>query len=301
LYGLKPKSRHRRDLAADLAADSEHKKMPDTIRSQAAILALLADNTSGDISPQDLRDAIVSLYAETPASMTVSAFDTETTNGTANPNYRRVVYLSDGLYVCVWNGTAWEYYYRGRKVTRPVSSAYAWINQGSATLSTSNGGMKLTAPTGSNLRIQKAAAPATPYTITAGFLFHPARENGSGAGLIFRQSSDGKVHHILLQLTAAAPANSLSFNSELGSYKHTNPTTFSASYFVNGNTEAVLTADVWLRIADDGTNRIVSYSRDGETFATLHSVGRTDFLTADEYGFFATALGTMTLFHLAVA
>lgn len=34
--------------------------MADTIRTLAAVLALLADNTSGDISPQDLRDAVVS-------------------------------------------------------------------------------------------------------------------------------------------------------------------------------------------------------------------------------------------------
>lgn len=36
--------------------------MADTIRTRSAILALLADNTSRDISPQDLRDAIVSMH-----------------------------------------------------------------------------------------------------------------------------------------------------------------------------------------------------------------------------------------------
>ena len=36
--------------------------MADTIRTKAAILALLADNASQDISPQDLRDAIVSIF-----------------------------------------------------------------------------------------------------------------------------------------------------------------------------------------------------------------------------------------------
>lgn len=35
--------------------------MADTQRDTASILALLADNTGGDISPQDLRDAIVSI------------------------------------------------------------------------------------------------------------------------------------------------------------------------------------------------------------------------------------------------
>lgn len=36
--------------------------MADTIRDRAAIIALLADNTSGDISPQDLRDFTVSTW-----------------------------------------------------------------------------------------------------------------------------------------------------------------------------------------------------------------------------------------------
>jgi len=37
--------------------------MADTQRTLAAVLALLADNTSGAISPQDLRDALVSVFS----------------------------------------------------------------------------------------------------------------------------------------------------------------------------------------------------------------------------------------------
>jgi hypothetical protein len=36
--------------------------MVDTIRTRAALLTLLADNTSGNISPQDIRDTLVSLF-----------------------------------------------------------------------------------------------------------------------------------------------------------------------------------------------------------------------------------------------
>jgi hypothetical protein len=39
--------------------------MTDTVRTQSEILALLADNTTGDISPQDIRDMVVSAYADT--------------------------------------------------------------------------------------------------------------------------------------------------------------------------------------------------------------------------------------------
>lgn len=36
--------------------------MADTARTRAALLTLLADNVSGDISPQDIRDMLVSLF-----------------------------------------------------------------------------------------------------------------------------------------------------------------------------------------------------------------------------------------------
>lgn len=36
--------------------------MVDTVRTRAALQTLLADNTTGDISPQDLRDFLVSAY-----------------------------------------------------------------------------------------------------------------------------------------------------------------------------------------------------------------------------------------------
>jgi hypothetical protein len=42
---------------------------------------------------------------------------------------------------------------------------------------------------------------------------------------------------------------------------------------------------LWLRLEDDGTNRKAHYSIDGQVFRLLHSVGRTDYLTADEIGF----------------
>jgi len=41
--------------------------MAETVRTRAEILALLADNTAGAISPQDIRDAIVSIFGVSAA------------------------------------------------------------------------------------------------------------------------------------------------------------------------------------------------------------------------------------------
>ena len=59
--------------------------MADTRRTLTAILALLADNTAGDISPQDMRDAITSaspeygaLYIDTASTTTITGAGTPT-------------------------------------------------------------------------------------------------------------------------------------------------------------------------------------------------------------------------------
>jgi hypothetical protein len=46
---------------------------------------------------------------------------------------------------------------------------------------------------------------------------------------------------------------------------------------------------IWLRIADNGTNRIVSFSVDGVLWTALHTVGRTDFITPNQVGFYVNA------------
>lgn len=60
--------------------------MADTVRTKAAILALLADNTTGDISPQDMRDFVVSIYGTTD---TIAA-NLVTTNSAASTLAGRV-------------------------------------------------------------------------------------------------------------------------------------------------------------------------------------------------------------------
>lgn len=64
--------------------------MVDTVRTIEDILLLLADNTSGDISPQDIRDAVVSLEALSP---TVAIHPSVTSAAAGN-------YFASGFYDC---------------------------------------------------------------------------------------------------------------------------------------------------------------------------------------------------------
>ena len=156
----------------------------------------------------------------------------------------------------------------------PRVADFAWINQETASAIDTVAGVTLVAAkqAETDLRILKKAAPSTPYTITAVIRSVQASTNYSSVGLCFRQSSDGKIH---------------SFARAAGggwySTKWSDASSFSADY---ANLPGAYIDPFTIRIADDGTNRICSLSPDGENFVVVHSVGRTDYLTADEVGVF---------------
>lgn len=156
----------------------------------------------------------------------------------------------------------------------PVVADFAWVNQGSAAASDSKGTLSMTAPTnsGDSLRVLKKSAPSTPYTIIAAILPTLIGANYCKASLCWRESSSGKIIDFGV---------GFSTSFQLSATKWTNATTYSADYA--SATLLPLTV-VFLRIADDGANRECSYSADGQNWIQIHSVGRTDFMTADEVG-----------------
>ena len=191
--------------------------------------------------------------------------------------------------------SAWAAWGPLHPLTEPVDGDFAWVNQGDASVDAAHGGIAIVAPTNAslNLRLRVKSAPATPYTITALVVPQPFVATDYESGLCFRQSSDGKIH--ALQLGPSTTGR------DAFSIKFTNPTTFSATYTNLG----VPDGPMWLQISDNGTNRICRVSLDGQNFTQLHSIGRTDFLTADQVGFYCRATspngGTMRLLSWAQA
>jgi len=66
--------------------------MADTIRTRAAVLTLLADNTSNDISPQDHRDGVVSMFG-VYAMMSVQGNSTDLAPG--SPSFPELFNIFD--------------------------------------------------------------------------------------------------------------------------------------------------------------------------------------------------------------
>lgn len=219
-------------------------------------------NTSAELTGQKL--------AKVPST---SAY----TSAPSSPTSGDLWLPSDGISALRYSGSAWAPWGPIFPLTAPVSGDFAWVNQGGASVDTTYGGIYLLAPAtaGTSWRIRKKTAPSTPYTITAAFLASAAALDNAYQCIGFRESSSGKLVTFGLQASTG---------SHLKVDKYTDETTFSATYldaiarFGGGSA-------IWLRIADNGTNRICSVSPDGRHWTVVHTVGRTDFLTANEVFF----------------
>ena len=186
---------------------------------------------------------------------------------------------NNSLYLFRYSGTAWISWGPISPLTLPVDSDFSWVNQGTATVDATNGAIYLSGPLGAghNARIRIKAAPTVPYTITA--LIRPALYalNSVACGLCFRNSGSGALH--LFRIVYSSGFN-------LFSTKYTSPTVQSADYV---GTLYSLVGQIYLRIQDDNINRNCYWSVDGYHWELFHNVVRTDFLTADQVGFFVEA------------
>jgi Repeat of unknown function (DUF5907) len=165
--------------------------------------------------------------------------------------------------------------------TPPPTTGWSWDNQAGSTLteptSYSSNQIAKAAGAAAGLNVRYRTAPATPYVVTAALHLNArANVNYVRAGICFRQSSDGKL--AIAELSAD--------EANIYSRKYNSSTSYSGDYASVAPGTLFGNRTIWLQIEDNGTNRIVRYSWDGINFFTLHTVGRTDFLTADQIGWF---------------
>lgn len=132
------------------------------------------------------------------AFMSAAAFNTQTSNGTANPNNYAMVLLTDEDTVCYWNGTAWKFdisVFYARDASAIWLADYAWTNQGGATATQRSavaGGVNLATPAtgGSNWRVLRKNVPTAPWTAT--LTLSADRNNNTRTGLVLLDTA-GKL------------------------------------------------------------------------------------------------------------
>lgn len=163
------------------------------------------------------------------------------------------------------------------------TTGWSWVNQGAAAVDESKGAIHLSTPSSASLnqRMRVRVVPGTPYTITAcvvlGTGFSTTASNFALAALVFRASGAGT--HITFGFTWNYNAGGSTYS--LTSSKYNSATSFNSNYF---DYKVSVQHKIWLRLQDTGANRVCSWSPDGRNFHTVHTIGRTDFLTADQVG-----------------
>lgn len=210
------------------------------------------------------------------------------------------VYLpSDGLQLYRSTGAAqvpWGPIY---PLNAPDDASFAWINQGSATVDTTYGGIYLQTPQDNTdqyiMRGREIAYPATPFVITA--CIQPGGlDKQNVTGLYIRDSVTDKAEIFDIEYQEINVATLT---------KTTGVTTGPATYTIVGSVgdgEGLGTAlPLWLQIEDTGAGagnlRKWRASWDGEHFIELVSEGNTTFLTPNKIGFYVSNYGTGKFAH----
>mgnify|MGYP001287929233 CR=1 FL=1 len=193
---------------------------------------------------------------------------------------------SDGFVLERDTGAAWMPWGPLFPLAGVANAPTTWVNQGDAIVSTIGGGIVLTDPAQSDTSISYTLlvkpAPATPYTITAFYLLPPPL------------SSINYVHALLMGWRASSSGAFSMFrvyySTAFAGWRMTHLKASSPTVEVGNYTNSAIDPRgplqyLWVRIADNGTNRSISLSNNGHTFDLFHSVSRTDFLTPDQVGF----------------
>lgn len=254
--------------------------MADTRRELAALQTLTADNSSGLITAQVLRDMLISEHgSQTVQSGPYAAIPV---SGQVTGD---IYCCTDGPHSFRWDGSIWVPFGPTWKLGNSTSQSWSWVNQGSATIAGAGASQHLYAPSngGTNsMRARVMTAPATPYTFTA-LLATQANwsVNGySGAGIFLRESGTQKMISIEYWSQTAGGTPPLFKIVKWSNSSTISSTPVQANFYPFGIGQ-------WAQVGDDGTNVNFNVSPDGFNWITVFSETRATFFTTapDQAGF----------------
>jgi len=215
----------------------------------------------------------------------------------ANCSTGNLYFETDSIYTNRCSATnTWSYFLpRFGLVVPPGTVSTSWVNQGSATLTQTNGIDYISQAAGNSsshnlsLRYVAIPTPASPYTITAKTRQLNSARATSGnnrAGIALRDSVSGKI--ITLDIAwANSAAGSITVN------EWTNPTTFSSGALATvtwvGQTAIGPTGwpfQITFRIVTDSTNTTYFASDDGVLFFQIFQHAKNTFVTPTGVAYF---------------
>ncbi len=163
--------------------------------------------------------------------------------------------------------------------TAPVLADFTARNSASAS-TTASGGIYLSAAASAtdNLRYYDKDVPVGTYTITMCIIPNLVSAQYLFCGFAW---NDGTK-----LVTFGCDAGSLIAENSLTCRDWTNATTHSGDNKLQG---CLHSGPIWLRAGEDASNRIMSFSRDGENFLSFLTETKTNHLTATKVGFYCNS------------
>lgn len=252
----------------------------------------IAAGTGVTVTPSGGNTLTIANAAGATANITTTGhYAAIPTPGTTGGAAGDLFYPDDTIGYFRSTGSAWERFVDEMKMTDPLLQTWVWQNQGTATVDTTKGGiiMTIAAAAADSVKIYEFTPPATPYTVTAAILPDlDISATAAAIGIGLKETGTGKLYAFGVGVDATGGAGTA--NIAYISYKYTSPTVFSAAYFSGVklmSTFWFFSRLIWLRITDDGTNRISYISKDGLFWIQTQTISRTDFLTPARVFIFA--------------
>lgn len=212
-----------------------------------------------------------------------------TCNGTATPYQFTASIYSTGY--CDGSSVL-HLYYKGIELTQPVPGNFSWTNQGSSTVSTTNGGSYFDFQNSGStstpaFREYLETYPSSTWTITTAVVYASQLTQYQNTGLGITDgtkiewmyfgsgASQANLPYIAVQYCSTNTCSSFSFP-------------FAQQYFVRGIPDLV-----YLQLQNNGTNHIWSYSVDGVHFNQVLSESKTANMTATNLGIISNVQSTV--------
>jgi hypothetical protein len=161
----------------------------------------------------------------------------------------------------------------GAGLTPPMAANFAWVNQGTATATQTTRGLALYTPgAGRNVRMLVAPRPQGAHQITVRWQITGFNVTSLSCGLGWRLSTNGDIRIGMHWLNNGTAGHTTSFASLASPYTGTFNNT-STAYPAHQNWR-------WMRVVDDGAQRSIWVSHDGEYWVQGARENRATFISA---------------------
>jgi len=192
----------------------------------------------------------------------------------------RIFLPSDGIFIERDNGSLWEKFGPIWPMTPPVAADFpTWVNPATSTFTDNKGAPFFVSAVASttNLRCRVKDYPAGSFTVEMAFTLNAWPYGNHIGGLCIRDSISQKLTVFGLYSTTG--------DMQVIAYNWNSPTSPSGSVTGSAGCHLGEAQLIWLKYYDDGTtNRVISVSVDGYTWAQVASVSRTDFIVPNQIG-----------------